>query len=221
MPGHDSGVSKFARRLLRLERDFKTFQVTPRLGNTSIDNGGAITINNPITGSPQVIIGNQGDGSNGVQQVGGETPPQPSVPTTSPALGFGYATWDGRYAGDTHDPITGASVLVPAPFDFARVEVHVGSDPDFVPDVDTTLQATIESPRGGTVGVGVAYDQARYVRLVVRSLSGKASPPSAAALVTSRRVNTPDIANYAVTSINVQEFALVVTKFHSLQHLIY
>ena len=219
----DLSVTKLARRLLRLERDLVTLSTTPRLGNSSIDGGGAIVINNPVTGQPEVIIGNQGDGTNMSQQVSGPTPPQPSTPTAAGQLGFITVTWDGHYADDVTGDAGEIVYQVPAPADFSRVEVHVSTDPGFVPDPDVTLRGTIESPRGGQLGVSADYDTTYYYRLVVRSLSGKPSLPSAVSAGTmARKVETPDVGpDFQVSGGSIADFSLVVTKFHSLQHLIY
>ena len=97
------------------------------------------------------------------------------------------------------------------PSDFSRVEVHASDTSRFLPDPTLTLKTTIESPRGGKVSVAVPYDEEQFVRLVARSLSGKASAPSVEGSGTSRQVQSFDIA----------DAALIVTKFQTNQHMIF
>ncbi|MEU9238579.1 hypothetical protein [Streptomyces sp. NPDC048385] len=74
------------------------------------------------------------------------------------------ATWEGTFTD-----------AVAAPLDFARVEVHAAGLDNFTPGT-ATLRGTLESPRGGTLTIPA--EQRLYVRLLTRSSSGVASPPS-------------------------------------------
>lgn len=197
-------VDKLMRRIMRLEGDLRTLQTTPRLANSSLD-GGAITINDPETGNPLVILGEQSDGTSAVVHVAGPPPPVPSTPIVSSDLGSLQVEWDGAWATDLliDQPV--------APLDFSRVEIHISTDSGFTPDLETTLRTTVESPRGGRVRVAVPYDQTQYVRLVARSLSGKGSDPSAEASGVARQIADFDVA----------EAALIVTKFKTNQHMIF
>jgi hypothetical protein len=215
-----TSVEKLMRRLRGVEQGLRDLSTTPRLGNSSVDDGGAIVFNNPTTGQPDVIVGGQGDGTIMVNPVNGPIPPKPTAPTLEGQLGFIMATWDGGFDPGAVAP-GNTPPVIPAPLDFSRVEVHASTDPDFLPDSELTLYATIESARGGQAAVAVPYDQEFYVRLVVRSLSGKGSPPSDKASGQARRVETPDIAPFAVTSESIADFVLAVTKFKTLQHQIY
>lgn len=204
-----SANDKLMRRLARLEKAVRRQASTPRLGNSSIDSG-ALVVNHPVTGATQVIIGQQGDGTSMVNHVNGPTPPQPTVPVLEGHLGFIKVTWDGLY---TNDDVT--------PLDFSRVEVHASTDPEFEVDPTLTLRATVESAGGGDAAIGVPYDQEFHVRLVTRSLSGKGSIPSDSVAGEARKVDTPDIEPFAVQAGSIADFALAVTKFNTLQHMIY
>lgn len=199
-----TSTDKLMRRIMGLERRVRDNALTPRLGNSSIDNGGAITINDPSTGLPSVIIGEQPDGTQMVNHTNGPPPPQPSLPVLEGLVGFILVTWDGRFADDQPES------LIPTPLDFSRCEIHASTDPDFEPS-PASLMGTIESARGGQKGIGVPYGEEFYVRLVVRSLSGKGSPASDAAIGTAHRVEAFD----------VEDLALTVTKFKTLSHQIY
>jgi hypothetical protein len=215
-----TSLDKLMRRLRGVEQGLRDLSATPRLGNSSIDNGGAIRINDPVTGNPIVIIGDQGDGTNMVNHTSGPIPPQPTAPVLEGQLGFILATWDGQYDPGLVAPGNAAPIIT-TPLDFSRLEVHASLDPDFEPDLASTLYGTIESPRGGQAAVAVPYDQEFYVRFVVRTLSGKGSPPSVAVNGTARRVESPDIAPFAVTEDSIADFVLAVTKFKTLTHQIY
>lgn len=204
-------LEKFIRRLSRVEREVRTLQTQPRLGNSSIDDGGAITVNDPITGNPQVIIGTQADGTVTVNHTNGPPPPKPSTPTLLGHTGFMIVGWDGRYWTEPSAPGSPPAPEPVTPIDFSRVEVHGHSDPDFEPDPSTTLMGTIESPRGGYLSLAVPYDHDTYIKLVARSLSGKASPASEPAAGRSAQIEHLDIA----------DAALLVTKFNSNLHLIF
>jgi hypothetical protein len=74
--------------------------------------------------------------------------------------------WDGGYdnAGDV------------TPMDFQRADIHVSATPDFVDD-ETTLRASMISPRGGHTFLSLAPG-VWYVHLIIVSQSGQWSNPS-------------------------------------------
>ena len=156
-----SAIQQLAAQLNRLEREVRAQATTPQLAYSSIEDGGSID-SNADDGSMMAQFGGQFDGSYMAASLVGPTPPTPSAPIVTPTAGGLIVRWDGLFT-DTEF----------APMDFSRVEIHVSTDPAFVPDMATTLVATIESPRGSgpfvALGAGVYY-----VAFVARSLSGAA-----------------------------------------------
>ncbi|WP_314250900.1 hypothetical protein [Streptomyces sp. DSM 40907] len=149
-------------RLAALERQIANLQRSSRLGHSSIEDA-AIEVYDD-SGSLRAVIGQQADGTSGVVAVNGPPPPQPSRPYVSSVLGGVAVTWDGTFLEE-----------VAAPLDFARVEIHIGAADGFIIG-ESTLRATIESPRGGTLIVAAADPM--YFRLMARTTSGTASDPS-------------------------------------------
>ncbi|WP_097865821.1 hypothetical protein [Streptomyces sp. rh34] len=148
-------LADIGRRLAKVEAQ-------SRLKSASIDDAALLVRDG--TGSLRGIVGQQGDGTTAVTIVNGPPPPQPSAPIVTSVLGGVAASWDGQF--------TDGQVL---PLDWSRVEVHASTDPGFVPFAGT-LHSTIETAQGATVIV--ATDDPVYVRLLARSTSGTASPPS-------------------------------------------
>ncbi|HEX5568110.1 MAG TPA: hypothetical protein VFY14_14490 [Streptomyces sp.] len=138
-------------------------------------------------GSLRAVVGQQPDGTTGVNVVNGPVPPVPSAPTVEPALAALAVTWDGSFAG-----------APAAPLDWMRCEVHIGPDAGFTPD-QGTLRDTIESPQGGTVTIPLPYTE-WHVKLRSRTTSGVASPPTAAVAGTPRKAATQDLTAGAVTA---------------------
>ena len=163
-----SAIQQLAAKLNRLEREVRATATTPYLAYSSIEDGGSIGAN-AADGTTMAQFGGQFDGSFGAMSLNGPTPPTPSAPTITPAVGGLTVLWDGLF--------TDAEF---APMDFGRVEIHVSTDPAFVPDVAASLVSTIESPRGGHPFIATA-NGVYYVALVVRSLSGARGPASATA----------------------------------------
>lgn len=131
-------------------------------------------------GSLRAIVGQQADGTTGINVTNGPTPPVPSDPTVEPALAALTVTWDGQFAD-----------AQAAPLDWMRVEVHIGPDALFTPD-QGTLRDTIESPQGGSVVVPLPYTE-WHVKLRSRTTSGVASEPTAAVAGTPRQAESADI----------------------------
>ncbi|WP_327385561.1 hypothetical protein [Streptomyces sp. NBC_01207] len=149
-------------RLAALERQIAALQRSSRLGHSSIENA-AIEVYDD-SGSLRAVIGQQADGTSGVVAVNGPQPPQPSRPYVASVLGGISVTWDGTFLEE-----------VAPPLDFSRVEIHIGATDGFIIS-ETTLRATIESPRGGTLFVAASTPM--YFRLMARTTSGTASDPS-------------------------------------------
>ncbi|MEU8968951.1 hypothetical protein AB0D11_06685 [Streptomyces monashensis] len=156
-------IATLAARLAAVERRLDSTSRTAQLAYSSIEDG-AIDVYDD-DGSLRAVIGQQPDGTTGVNVVNGPPPPTPSRPTLSAVVGAVAATWEGTFAD-----------AVAAPLDFARIEVHAASLDNFTPSA-ATLHGTLESPRGGTLSIPT--EQPVYVRFLARSSSGVASPPSA------------------------------------------
>jgi len=157
-----------ARRIANLERrSLQTKQ--PGLGFSSIDDGAIMATD--VDQNLKMVIGNQFDGTVTTAVVSGPVPPVPSIPIVQSALEGAVIRWDGEFVDS-----------IVAPMDFARVEVHASTDPDFTAEFAETLLATFESPRGSEVYVNLAPGD-YYVKFVTRSEAGVRSDPSEAAEV--------------------------------------
>lgn len=156
-----SSIQQLANQIVRLERELRAQATTPQLAYSSIEDGGSID-SNADDGSTMAQFGGQFDGSFMAASLVGPTPPTPSAPIVTAAIGGLTVRWDGLF--------TDADF---APMDFTRVEVHVSTVAAFVPDTATTLVATIESPRGALPFIARAVGT-YYVAFVARSQSGKA-----------------------------------------------
>ncbi|MFH9227661.1 hypothetical protein [Streptomyces lydicus] len=158
-------IASLAARLAVVERRLASTTRTAQLAYSSIENGAINVFDDE--GSLRAVIGQQPDGTSGVNVVNGPQPPTPGPPTVTSFLGGVAATWDGIFAD-----------AVAAPLDFARIEVHADGLDSFTPSA-ATLCGTLESPCGGTLTIPA--DQPLYVRLLVRNTSGAGSAPSAQA----------------------------------------
>ena len=179
-----SAIQQIAAQLVRLERNVHALSTTPALAYSSIEDGGSID-SNADDGGTMAQFGGQFDGSYMAASLVGPTPPTPSDPIVTAAIGGLTVRWDGEFTDALY-----------APMDFTRVEVHVSTDPAFVPDTATTLVATIESPRGALPFIARAPG-VYYVAFVARSQSGKAGPKSA----TSGAATVTLIGDDALTSL--------------------
>ncbi|WP_438470914.1 hypothetical protein [Streptomyces asiaticus] len=154
-------IASLAARLASVERRLDSTSRTAQLAYSSIENGAIDVFDED--GSLRAVIGQQPDGTTGLNVVNGPPPPQPTAPTLTPSIGGVTVGWDGRFTDGS-----------PVPLDWARLEIHA-SEVDFVPNA-STLRATIESPQGGTFTI--VAEAPVYVRMVARNTSGTASPPS-------------------------------------------
>ncbi|MFD8777515.1 beta strand repeat-containing protein [Streptomyces sp. NPDC059916] len=150
-------------KLASLERKIAQISRGQRLSHGASIENAAIVVKDD-SGSLRTIVGLQGDGTTGVQNVNGPPPPQPSAPIVASVLGGVTVSWDGQFAG-------GAVI----PMDWSRVEVHASLAPVYEP-IPETLKTTIETAQGATVVV--SCDDPVYVRLLARNLSGTASVAS-------------------------------------------
>ncbi|MFF2822609.1 hypothetical protein ACFVRV_06100 [Arthrobacter koreensis] len=168
-----SFIERLARRVVNLETKVNRALTSPQLGNSSLENGGKIEEYNE-EGQLVSIIGKQPDGTHGAVVVSGPVPPRPAAPQASGGPGLLNYAWGGVFA----NAVTGEpDETVPAPMDFARVEVHASRVSGFSAVTADTLIGTIESPRGSSNSV-VAEAGTWYLVLVARALSGKASMQS-------------------------------------------
>ncbi|MEU9775298.1 hypothetical protein [Streptomyces sp. NPDC047968] len=181
-------LARLATRIANLERRLSQQTRTSRLAYSSVE-GGAIEVHDDA-GSLRAVIGQQPDGTTGVNITNGPPPPRPTQPTVTSVLGGMAVTWHGTLDG----------VLAP-PLDFARVEIHAATVDGFAPS-PATLRATIETPVGCTVTVPT--DVPLYVRLVARNTSGAPSEPS----VTSGPVGPAPVVAQEVLDGIVTEVAL-------------
>ncbi|MHA7956319.1 hypothetical protein ACX9I7_00985 [Streptomyces sp. L500] len=172
-------------RLARLEKQVNSAIRAPKLASASLED--ATLHVHDDQGSLRALIGQQPDGTSGVTVVNGPTPPTPIAPTVAPAMASLVVTWDGKFENGAVSPL-----------DFARVEVHVSPTESFEPDA-STLRGTIETAQGGHVTVPLGYQQ-WWVRLRTRSLSGAASPATAAVAGEPRQTGTADIAAGSITA---------------------
>ncbi|WP_327349652.1 hypothetical protein OG772_20430 [Streptomyces sp. NBC_01321] len=154
-------LAVLAGRIATLERLVRDLSRTSRLANSSIENG-AIAVYDDF-GTIRGSIGLQQDGTLAVAAVNGPPPPVPGAPTITSVLGGVAVVWDGSFSDGAQ-----------APADFAYVEVHFSTAPDF-PN-DGSLFSAFYSTQGGTMTVPAGSPV--WVRLVCVSTSGVVSDPS-------------------------------------------
>ena len=155
--------NSLAAEVARLRREVAEIRKGQRVAHGASIENAALEVKDD-TGSLRAIVGQQQDGTSGIQVVNGPPPPAPSAPIVASVLGGVTASWDGQFAA-------GAVI----PLDWSRVEVHAAASSGFDP-VPETLRDTIETAQGATVVVPT--DVPVYVRLVARNTSGAASPAS-------------------------------------------
>ncbi|WP_093803901.1 hypothetical protein [Streptomyces sp. Wb2n-11] len=172
-------------RLAALEKRLKDMERASRLSHAALDNT-ALEVRDD-SGSLRAIVGQQDDGTSGVNVVNGPPPPAPTPPTVEPALAALAISWDGTFAD-----------AVAAPLDWMRCEVHIGPDADYTPSQDT-LRDTIETPQGGTVTVPLPYTE-WFVKLRSRTTSGATSAATAAVAATPRKADTEDLTAGLITA---------------------
>ena len=180
MPNYN--VMDLAKRLSALERKILSTK-QPTLNRSAID-GGAIQ-GMDDEGSLRTVIGEQFDGTHTVSVVTGPTPPTPTAPLLTPALGTVRTYWDGTFADGSMSPM-----------DFRRVTVHAAPSKDFTgfdPTDQSTIIGTISTATGGEVTSALASGQEYVVQLFAWSQAGKFSQGSMAATVTPEGVDTAEI----------------------------
>ena len=175
-----SSIDRLAARLKRLERIQRDQSTTPQLAYSAIEDG---AIEDYEGDELKMVIGRQFDGAHIAMPVTGPTPPTPAPVVVAPIIG--------GLRVSMRDPLfEDPSVVIPT--DFSRWEIHVSTVSGFTPDLSSTLYATIESPRGGEVGIALPATE-HFVRVVCRSASGKGSIPSIETAATPRLVLQDDL----------------------------
>ena len=147
------------RRITSLERGLGA----ATLGSSSIEADGIVV--NDDSGTPQLVLGLQADGTYAQMAVNASPPAQPSDPIVTQAVHGLIVSWDGSMA-DASPPTA----------DFAGCQVHVSPQPGFVP-TQATLQSTLIGP-GTRPVAGLSPGVTYYVALVVINLAGLTGPPS-------------------------------------------
>jgi hypothetical protein len=186
--GLQKELASLSARLTQVEQNQRSSQ----LGNSSIENG-SITFND-ATGTPQVVLGLQADGSFAHASVTSQVPVAPDAPTTAPGVLSAMVMWDGVMSD-------GSSPLA----DFAGVQVHVSTVSGFTPDA-TTMQGGLPGP--GMFGVGgLTAGATYYACLVAYNVAGNTSPAGAQATVVPQSV-PQNIPPGAITGLQIQTGAV-------------
>jgi hypothetical protein len=192
-----SGAQRLAERISALEGQVRATKV-PQLAFSSLE-GGAITEYDETGEQVVALYGQQHDGTHVAASLFGPTPPAPASFVVLPVAGGLKVRWFGYFVDDAI-----------VPMDFTRAEVHVSQQQGFDALTADTLRHSFETPRGGEVTISLAPG-VWYVRLVSRTQSGKASPPSEEIAGTAALIQADDVA----------DFALTVKKMQSLRHQLY
>ncbi|MFG2677060.1 hypothetical protein [Streptomyces sp. NPDC048445] len=191
-------MTNIATEVARLKSQIDQIKKGQRLSHGASIENAAIEVRDD-GGSLRAIVGQQGDGTTGAIIVNGPPPPQPSAPLVASVLGGVTASWDGQFDG--------GAVM---PLDWARVEVHASTAPDFIPD-PVTLQSTIETAQGATAVIACENDV--YVRLQARTTSGTASTPSSiVGPYGPAPVVATDILDGIVTTVKLADDAVTQAK---------
>lgn len=164
----NASVDQLAAELAALKKRLRTLSRKPQLAHSAIDDGALVTT---VGGQLGQVIGQQWDGTSGSVVVGGPTPPVPGAPVMTTVLG-GVSI---RVTGEFEQDATADRPTV-APMDFARFEVEVCDQPEFVSNI---LRAGVTSASGGSITLAWnPVGTPLYARVRARSLSGKVSAPS-------------------------------------------
>lgn len=183
-----NALDELAARIAKLEAAVPELARSSRLAHSSIDDG-ALTVTS--AGKLRAVIGQQPDGTTAVAIVNGPAPAAPGTPTVTSILGGIAVAWTGDWAkGGT------------CPANFARVQVHLLPDAKAQPDIRNP-HATIESPAGGTVLLGLASYDPVTVRLVAVNTSGTPSTPSAPVQGSARRLVGGDVEPKVLTAAQI------------------
>lgn len=212
-------VHRLARDLADLKVTVRKLASSPRLAYSSIEGGSLDGYDDD--GNPTVNVGELPDGTTGVNPTGGPVPPAPTGFDVSGGIRSLVVDWSGQFVKG-----------VVAPLNFARIEIHVSEDPDFVADLvgdvgnSSTFKGTIETPRGGGLVIA-GFDPPEdadadtplvelYVRFFTRSTSGKFSASSPlygpVSPVVIRKIEMPD---FSVTEFDLEDYSISGTKIQT------
>lgn len=136
-------VNRLARDLRTLERGVQQANTAPRLRFSSID-GGTLELRD-IAGNTVGYVGEQVDGTTGVNIVKSTPPSQPTMPLVEPIQGGLTVYWDGTWEDGSVTKL-----------DFARVTFHAVLEPeDFDPTNAAQIVGGILTATGGEVNVSL------------------------------------------------------------------
>lgn len=200
-----NSIEKLGRAVALLQKQVLGLSATPQLSESSIEDGAIDEYN--ADGDLVGRYGEQFDGTHAAATLSGPPPPQPTAPICTGGPATLTVRWDGIFVDANGVP----DLLIFAPMDFTRVEVHVSLDPEFTAEYAETLIGTIESPRGGEVPRSLEAGT-YYVRLVARSASGKASTPSA--------VTSVEVEELVSGEIILDEIDAAVTRIENADKII-
>ena len=167
-----SDSRRLAQELYEIRALALSHATSPQLGVSSVDGEGLV-----LRDGDGNDLGRIGGGENGmeVEYLYGPKPPQPSAPDVSADTNLISVRWDGLWAdqSETDPDIVGSPVL-------DRVEVHVSSDENFVPDQIESLAGTMPVlDSGGQILVGPLAEAGDwYVVLLARGKDGQYGVPS-------------------------------------------
>lgn len=167
-----SDSRRLAQELYEIRALALSHATSPQLGVSSVDGEGLV-----LRDGDGNDLGRIGGGENGmeVEYLYGPKPPQPSAPDVSADTNLISVRWDGLWAdqSETDPDIVGSPVL-------DRVEVHVSSDENFVPDQIESLAGTMPVlDSGGQILVGPLAEAGDwYVVLLARGKDGQYGAPS-------------------------------------------
>lgn len=184
-PSLPPAMAAMAAELVALRREIdavKRGMRNAQLANSSVENG-TITFNDD-SGSPQMLVGAQADGTHAIVAVGDGAPDMPSTPGVLPGIGSLFVTWDGDMA-DGSSPLS----------DFAYMQVTcTPAGPPIVsgpgggqPQQPSVVMTQLTGP--GLIVVGSLNPYQPYaVTFNMVNQAGNLSEPSAPALGTPQGV---------------------------------
>ncbi|WOX11466.1 hypothetical protein [Streptomyces sp. N50] len=189
------GLSQLAARLADLEHRYTQLARTSRLAYSSIEDG-AVEVYD-AGGSLRAVIGQQPDGTSGINAVNAPPPPTPSAPQVEPVLNGVRITWDGAFTDADATPL-----------DLSRVQVHLLTSADAEPDVMWPA-ATIEAASGASVTIATNYYAPIWVRLIAVNTSGTPSLPSVTVQTTARRAAAADVGTGVIQQGHIAVGAII------------
>lgn len=164
MANDSRSLRLLAERLTNIERKVRSQGSTGQLAHSSIEDGALQAYDR--SGAQTMVIGKQWDGTYAPITVNGPIPPTPTGLTVDDATEGLVIGWGGVFAGG----------LSQVPMDFLRVDAHVGTVPEFVPD-HTNRIASFLAPLGGQASATLPPGT-YYVKLVCWTIAGKVSVAS-------------------------------------------